>query len=128
MTPGQMITAVADILDIPEKTLTVIDRSLCKAGVRMPNGRGRSAHPVDEADVAALVAGFVVCTLGYVPATAAGAFLVEHPAWISQVQSHMADGSPYTAETRFWGSCNLVFRIRSGKLRDIKNAVCPPPF
>ena len=124
MTPGQMITAVARILSLPEEKLRVVDRSLCKAGVRVPNGRGRSARSVDEKDAAALVAGYVVYILGYAPATAAGAFLIENPEWISRVQEHMAHGASYAAETRFWGSGNLRFRIRSGKLRDVKNAVC----
>jgi hypothetical protein len=56
MTPGQMIRAVSVALEVPEETVTQIDRVLVGAGLRTKGGRGPSAPHVTHRDAARLIA------------------------------------------------------------------------
>lgn len=59
-TPGDLKRVVADVLGVPEPTVTVHDRNLAEAGLRSKGGRGRSAAqmtPEDAANLLIAVAG-----------------------------------------------------------------------
>lgn len=54
-TPGEMVTAMAKALHVPENSLTLIDRRLQEVGMRKTGGRGRSAPVMGVADIANLL-------------------------------------------------------------------------
>jgi hypothetical protein len=55
MTPGQLVSAVAIGLDVPEETVVQHDRNLVVAGLRTKGGRGHSAARVTPLDAARLI-------------------------------------------------------------------------
>src|SRR5690606_29464750 len=54
-TPGELIKAVADVLHVPEVTISSYYRSLREAGLVTKGGRGRSAAKMTAADAAHLL-------------------------------------------------------------------------
>jgi len=60
MTPGLLVERMATILDLPQKSVVVIDRSLLEAGLRTRGGRGRSAANVTVCDAASLLLAVLV--------------------------------------------------------------------
>lgn len=53
--PGELVHVIAEVLGIPEPTVTVHDRNLAVAGLRKKGGRGTSAAKMTLADAAALL-------------------------------------------------------------------------
>lgn len=53
--PGQLVKVLADVLGVPEPTLTQHDRNLAVNGLRSMGGRGRSAAKVTARDAARLL-------------------------------------------------------------------------
>ena len=51
-TPGQMVRALADLFDMSESSVDVLDRGLAAAGLRAKSPRGRAATQVTPRDVA----------------------------------------------------------------------------
>ncbi len=60
MSPGLFVEKLAKILGVPAKSITVIDRALLEAGLRVRGGRGRSAAKVTIADAAMLLLAVMV--------------------------------------------------------------------
>ena len=54
-TPGELITAVASVLGVPEATVFQFDRQLAEGGLRSKRGRGRSAARVTPRDASNLL-------------------------------------------------------------------------
>lgn len=54
-TPGEMVKKLADVLHLPEPTVTNYDRMLVTAGLRSMKGRGRGAAKVTSRDAARLL-------------------------------------------------------------------------
>jgi hypothetical protein len=54
-TPGQLVQAMADVLGIPEVTVSQYDRQLAGAGLRTKAGRGPSAAKMVPTDIANLL-------------------------------------------------------------------------
>ena len=53
--PGELVRTIAEVLGIPEATVTVLDRNLVVAGLRTKRGRGPSAAEVTTLDGARLL-------------------------------------------------------------------------
>ena len=53
--PGELVRKVAEVLGVPEPTVTVHDRNLVTAGLRTKGGRGRSAAKMTTIDAANLL-------------------------------------------------------------------------
>jgi hypothetical protein len=53
--PGKLVRTVAEVLGLPEATVTVHDRNLVTAGLRTKGGRGTSAAKVTPRDAAHLL-------------------------------------------------------------------------
>lgn len=55
ITPGQLVTTVAEVTGVPRPTVSVIDRQLSEAGLRSKGGRGLSAAAMTPTDAANLL-------------------------------------------------------------------------
>jgi hypothetical protein len=55
MTPGAFVDVLSEVLDLPRKSVAVIDRVLAKAGLRSLGGRGPSAAQVTPRDAATML-------------------------------------------------------------------------
>ena len=71
-TPGQLISRLSEVLNIPERTVTVYDRVLREAGLLSKAGRGRGSVHRSPLDTARLIIA-LLCTSA--PARAAEAVL-----------------------------------------------------
>lgn len=53
--PGELVKCVAEVLHLPEQTVTLYDRQLAENGLRSRGGRGKSAAKVTATDAANLL-------------------------------------------------------------------------
>jgi hypothetical protein len=58
-TPGALVKAMAEVLGLPEATVTQYDRQLSEDGLRSKSGRGSSAAKVTARDAASLLIAIV---------------------------------------------------------------------
>jgi hypothetical protein len=97
-TPGELVRTVAQVLGIPEATVTQHDRNLASAGLRTKGGRGRSAARVTPQDAAHLL--IAIC----------GA-----PLWGATVKESLATCERYSALRAYGagGRLDNLSRIKS---------------
>jgi hypothetical protein len=106
--PGELVRTIAEVLGVPEATVTVLDRNLVVAGLRTKRGRGPSAAEVTTLDGARLL---IAGILSPAPVTSTA----EVVGWYSQLVAkpvpwrtlvpHQGPGDFYGADDDTWRDC-----------------------
>ena len=106
--PGELVRTIAEVLGVPEATVTVLDRNLVVAGLRTKRGRGPSAAEVTTLDGARLL---IAGILSPAPVTSTA----EVVGWYSQLVAkpvpwrtfvpHQGPDDLYGADDDTWRDC-----------------------